>query len=390
MTRTYLFGSRSAYRTLRNPLHFSGRYGYSSDQIEIRRTSANRTPNSPALDPRGEHWYTPDPTGATIWHVTYACGRHVCHSPREVRQLIERLIEQGRVARERDIQRRHWDALCDDQAHQVKQVRTAREVLAIAGARGLVAAIGDRKYTTDLDYYCTRKVQAQAIGIWRQRTERRAGRKIAEAARKPEPNRMISMLGELRAKRAKAAAERQRKALLAGKLGRKPLAELIAARKYLTPHVGGEADWLVRCVIAAVGTIGEQVTRDLQELATSEDFSGKRGRNHCREVTTVERIEHLRDWSAALVTFRDYRSYGSSRWGGERGYGSVGGSSFRCYLVVRDSTTKEAHILRVAPKFGNSETQFFGRFGSPAERIEAARASTFRVAPEVLAAAIES
>lgn len=130
--------------------------------------------------------------------------------------------------------------------------------------------------------------------------------------------------------------------------------DLVACRadagRVSAEQVHGDADAAIRQAVLLVGPIGEQCQRDLAAMRTDEDFGGKRGRHHKLERTTLHRVEHLADWSAALVTLRDYRSFGSSRMGsGDRTYGSVGGSSYRCYLVVRDSTTGESHILRVPP-----------------------------------------
>ena len=163
--------------------------------------------------------------------------------------------------------------------------------------------------------------------------------------------------------------------LLAGRIGREALEKMLPS---LLEQVSHEADAAVRAAVIAVGRIGDQAANDLSRMRTGEDFSGKKGRHHKLERTTLCRVEHLADWSACLLTLRDYVSFGSSSWGnGDRNYGSRGGSSFRVFLVVRDSTTGEAHILRVPPKFGNSDTQFFGKFSNARERIQAAVAWTF-------------
>ncbi len=162
-----------------------------------------------------------------------------------------------------------------------------------------------------------------------------------------------------------------------GRLGRKSLVDLLRQGKHYH-EVSSAADGLVLSVVRQVGKIGEQLKRDLRQLQTDKSFSGKRGRNHLFERTTVERVQYLRDWSAALITLANYRQFGSFRWGSEYAtYGSRGGCSYRTYLIVRDTTTSEAHLLRVPPKFGNSETAYFNRFRSDSERIRAAVAWTF-------------
>jgi hypothetical protein len=255
---------------------------------------------------------------------------------------------------------------------------TARELLAVQDARRQISRLGARNYAAALDRYAPRSVQREAKRLLATRAARVADRRVAELARTAEPGCMLGRMAAIRQARQKRQAAAAHKRLLSGRLGRAALTRLIAER---THHevVSAGADALVRATIAAVGTIGEQAADDLRRMRTDEDFSGKRGRHHKLERTTVCRIEHRRDWTAALITLRDYTSFGSHRWGDQ--YGSRGGSSFRCYLVVRDATRGTAHILRVPPKFGNSDTQFFGRFAGTAERIQAAVAWTFAQRP---------
>ncbi len=163
-----------------------------------------------------------------------------------------------------------------------------------------------------------------------------------------------------------------------GRLGRKSLVELLRQGKHYH-EVSSAADGLVLSVVRQVGKIGEQLKRDLHQLQTDKSFSGKRGRNHLLERTTVERVQYLRNWRRRPWSpWRTTASSVSYRWGREYArYGSRGGCSYRTYLIVRDTTTSEAHLLRVPPKFGNSETAFFDRFRSDPERIRAAVAWTF-------------
>ena len=218
-----------------------------------------------------------------------------------------------------------------------------------------------RSYCAELVTATGSRAAAKEIVSWlTTREQRRRDRQAAEQARGGEPGRMLRLAQERRAERERLAEERLRKRVTAGRVGRQTLARLIEGR-YAHGEVGPVADGMLRAVVSAVGVIGEQAERDLDELLrTGEDFAGKRGKHHRLERTTIERIEHLPDWTAALVTLCDYRSFGSYRWG--EYYGSRRGVSFRCYLIVRDATTGEAHVLRVPPRFGNSDTNFFHRF----------------------------
>jgi hypothetical protein len=233
-----------------------------------------------------------------------------------------------------------------------------------------------------------RKVQREIRQILTERQQRRANRKIAEAARTGAPNRIAALIPEYQQRREQRRKESMRARLRKGTLGRAAFEELLPE---LLEKVSADADAAIRQAVLLVGPIGEQCARDLQQMQTDEDFSGKRGRNHKLERTTLHRVEHLADWSAALVTLRDYASFGSSRWAsGDNCYGSRGGSSHRCYLVVRDSTTGESHVLRVPPKHGNADTQWFRAQGGAVARVKAAVAWTFEREPASYAPAVEA
>ena len=285
-------------------------------------------------------------------------------------------------------------------AHQVAEAcklaeKTRVEIATRAAAAGDVAALlsvawmrdeirrlidGGKKvgrWSRSITDVVPRATVAAAKKIMQARADRRANRGQVKRATAVEPGRILKMAAAKRFESAKVAIRKAEARLIAGKLGRKPLAELIDRKKHLEA-VSPQADGLIRSVVAAVGRIGEQTASDLRELETGERFSGKKGRNHRLARTTVCRVERLSDWSAVLLTLRDYSSFGSSSWGsGDSHYGSRGGSAFRCYLIVRDTTTGESHILRVPPKFGNDGTQFFRAFSAPKDRIRAAVAWTF-------------
>jgi len=240
-----------------------------------------------------------------------------------------------------------------------------------------VVARGGQYYEGPAD----RDVIREAIGVLKARGDRRSRRGIAQKALAGDAGRIARLAEQRRAERQQAADQRTANRIAAGKLGAGRVRSLYRRGELLRWAKGGHGRdrqantaGLVRCVVRTVGPIGEQCERDLAHFDAGEDFDGKRGRHHKLEGSELERIEALVDWSAVLITMCDYCSYGSCGWDG---YESRGGRSYRCYLVVRDSSTGEAHCLRVPPKFGNAQTQFFGRFRSPRERIQAAVAWTF-------------
>lgn len=243
-----------------------------------------------------------------------------------------------------------------------------------------------RAWCAELDPWAPRRVQEQAGLLLQARIARRAERKARDCAARGEPGRILGLVPQYRARRAAARRKWLETRLAAETLG---VGTFRAAWRdgelaHLIGQVSGLADSLVRAVVRAVGTIGDQAEADLAAMRTNKDFQGKRGRNHKLERTTIERIEHLPDWSGALITMCDYTQYGSRNWGdGNSRYGSRGGCTYRCYLVVRDATRGTAHILRVPPKFGNSGTAYFRSHGpgraraAGARRIRAAIAWTF-------------
>ncbi|MHC4066615.1 MAG: hypothetical protein ACYSUI_19240 [Planctomycetota bacterium] len=214
-----------------------------------------------------------------------------------------------------------------------------------------------------------------------------------EKARKAESGRILKLAVQRKREREQAARARWDARVRDAKLGlarvRREFRRTEIQSRF-TGSVGAVADGAIRLVAAAVGAIGEQAERDLME--TSSHFDGKRGRNHYFEETTLDRLQIVPDWSAVLLTMRTYKSFGRS---GFNGYEKQGGSSYRTYLIVRDTTTGECHIMRVPPKFGNADTQFFGKFNQQTEwgkrlglrtadqrRIHAAVAWTFDLKPE--------
>jgi hypothetical protein len=249
----------------------------------------------------------------------------------------------------------------------------------------------------DGQYYAgpaDRSVIRQAVDYLRQRAERRQARQIADAAREGEVGRIARLLTERRRQREAAARQRWADRVAAGMLGlstvRREFRRPETQARFLN-SVSDMANGAVELIARAVGRIGEQAERDLRELRTWEDFSGKKSRHHRLDRETIDRVQIAPDWSAVLVTIRHYCSFGRS--GGD-GYNSRGGSSYRVYLIVRDTTTGECHVIRTPPKFGNADTQFFHSFAAQTDwgrrlklrtadqrRIHAAVAWTFGLKP---------
>lgn len=279
--------------------------------------------------------------------------------PYYVRHAIRAMLGSERAARHA--------ALCE----ALRPSTTADDLLRDAETRRrLVSVVRDgRAYTADLDGICTRAVQVEAVRRVKARADRRSCRGIAEKARRGEAGRIARQMPEIRRRREQARKQAISDRLASGRAPKKLLRELAAAA---APGDDPYTPWasagygrsraantrgLIRSIIRSVGRIGDQAEADLAHFAADESFSGKRGRHHLLQGSELARIEMRRDGSAALVTMRDYRSFGSR---GSDGYESRGGSGYRCYLVVRDATTGEAHVLRVEPKYGNCDTQFFG------------------------------
>lgn len=304
----------------------------------------------------------------------------VYHSVRDiVRQDRSAATQETQAIRARYISRRQLESQQADRdaltavellaeqraAAIVRPQATADTLLASPILRPLAAEVVEAGHATSatLDAWATRRVQHEATAVLAARRRRRGDRAVAEAARTAKPGRIADLVPLYAARREEEAAAKKQKrierALAGERLGRATVDDLLPT---LLERVDEQADQIVRCVVRCVGRIGDQCRRDLKQMETSSD-----GTRRVLRKTTLHRVEHLSDWSSALVTMRDYSSFRS------RNGSSRGGSAFRCYLVVRDSTTGEAHILRVPPKFGNATTQFFSSFRSTRLRIAAAR-----------------
>ena len=91
--------------------------------------------------------------------------------------------------------------------------------------------------------------------------------------------------------------------LLAGRIGREALEEMLPT---LLEQVADRGHRGRSPAVIAVGTIGDQAADDLSRMRTGEDFSGEKRPAPQTQRTTLCRVERLADWSAALLTLRDY------------------------------------------------------------------------------------
>ncbi len=307
------------------------------------------------------------------WEVRARSSVWTIGRARELRDVLrqieardaQRLAEQAARAEERRIEA------------DLATRRTARELLAIPAERQAAwRALGSGKkyYASDR---APRSSVIEAVQILHLRHVRKSARGVAEAARRGDPNRIPGLLASRRAARAAAADNRLLVRLQRGTLGAAATKRLLAdgtLRRLGLGTTRAISDQIVRAIVRCVGSIGEQAASDLRELRAFEDFSGKRGRHHKLEGSEIGSVQVGAGWREILLTVCDFCSFGSGR-GGD--YHSQGGRSYRCYLVVRDSTTGEAHVLRVPPKFGNSDTNFYGTFASDRARVAGAVAWTF-------------
>ncbi|MHB1950141.1 MAG: hypothetical protein ACYCQK_01550 [Acidiferrobacteraceae bacterium] len=345
-------------------------------QVHVMRYGAARTGEQTGrvILLRGQVHYRDVPSTRRGWRA-------------EVRSIVANIRHEEGLAATRDL----WRGLCAAEARKARLTRTARGVLRLPDGRAAVYSLGARRTSVECDFFAPRKVIAEAAAILAARRARAADRRIAEAARAAASGRILSLLPAYRQRREAERVRRWLARCAAGRRGRAGVEQGLAdeaLRSRVIEAVGSQADDFARAVVRAVGTLGPQTERDLGELHTGESFGGTRGRHHRLTRTTISRVEHLRDWSACLLTIRHYASFGRGAGGGQ--YESRGGSSFRAYLVVRDASSGEAHVLRVPPKFGNPETQFFAGLRTPEERIRAAAAWTFGVKPHEYAPRIES
>jgi hypothetical protein len=92
-------------------------------------------------------------------------------------------------------------------------------------------------------------------------------------------------------------------------------------------------------VLAGIGPAGEQAQADESRYFETWNDRPSNARVNCAEIDS---IDVAGDGTAALVTRHVYTLYPRQ----------LRSSEVECYLVVRDATSGERHVLRVPPKFG--------------------------------------
>ncbi len=144
-------------------------------------------------------------------------------------------------------------------------------------------------------------------------------------------------------------------------------------------------------ILRRVGPAGEQALADEARYFESFDEEQYESSNHSgRDWRAVSRAVVSSDESAAILSYVEAGSYlhkGVS-WSdyADTGYapGGLHHLRFAVYLVVRDSTSGERHVIRVPPRFGMTRSKTWQRYipHDPDGLIHAAIAWTFGLKPE--------
>ena len=96
-----------------------------------------------------------------------------------------------------------------------------------------------------------------------------------------------------------------------------------------------------------------------------------------RDWRGISRARVAADGSAAVLSYVEAGSYLHK----ESSAGGLHHLRIRAYLVLRDSTTGERHILRIPPRFGSTRSATWRRARSAEDLIQAATAWTFGLRP---------
>lgn len=343
----------------------------------------------------------------TSWAHSWTTRHPRCKTAGEAVDTVRAIVARRKIRVGRDAVAKQWDALCESQSAIARTARTPDALLRDSAARSelyRVIAAGKR-YSAELDWYAVRSVIAAAREILVARNTRRDARTQWLHATSPAGGRIAAQCTPSAVAKRLTGGQHKRN-WIKRQLQRPEVLERMSASQIVTAarkctlgkrqradlvrtlQAKPRSDASLRYIVETIGEIGDQAERDMAELAEHEELSGKKGRNHWYEKSVIDRIQLNGDCNAALVTIADIKSWGAYGYGGSEGYGKQSGCSYRVYLIVRDASRGSAHILRVPPKYGNPNTQFYGKFTSQAERIEAAREWTF--AGHSLAGAIEA
>jgi hypothetical protein len=127
----------------------------------------------------------------------------------------------------------------------------------------------------------------------------------------------------------------------------------------------------LEATLGEIGPAGEQALADEARYFETWNDRPSSQRVNCAQIDT---IDVTADGSAALITRHIFTLYRSA----------LRSSTVECYLVVRDATTGERHVLSVPPKFGSRKSVTRRKLlaeGGPAAVIHAATAWTFGIKP---------
>lgn len=169
------------------------------------------------------------------------------------------------------------------------------------------------------------------------------------------------------------------------------------------PYSISAAD-VVEAILDRVGPAGEQARADEARYFAQFDRQQYESRKHSgRDFRQISRAVIASDESAAILSFVETGSYlhkGQTWDNYDPDFDSPPGGlhhlRIRVFLVVRDATSGERHVLRIPPRFGSTRSATWKRYvddrgcGNTDGLIHAAVAWTFGLKPEEYSPAIES
>ena len=142
------------------------------------------------------------------------------------------------------------------------------------------------------------------------------------------------------------------------------------------------AEQAVDEILRRVGPAGEQCLADEARYLDAYDVEQYESRKHSgRDWRGISRARVAADGSAAILSYVEAGSYLHKGSFGDPGAGGLHHLRIHAYLVLRDATTGERHILRVPPRFGSTRSATWRRARSAEDLIHAATAWTFGLRP---------
>lgn len=156
-------------------------------------------------------------------------------------------------------------------------------------------------------------------------------------------------------------------------------------------------------ILRRVGRAGEQALSDETRYFENFDIVQYDSRQHSgRDWRGVSRAVIASDQSAAILSFVDAGSYlhKNRTWDSYMGPGDEPGGlhhlRISAYLIVRDSSSGERHVLRIPPRFGRYKSATWQRYvdelgvGDADGLIHAATAWTFGLRPDQYQPVVQS